>query len=70
LSNGFQTARPAGTNTEQPVEFSTVRSLVAMYSGYSRRPLTGKSSAEAVIDDLAWQRLQWVGDRSLAGRVR
>jgi hypothetical protein len=37
---------------------------------FSERAATIPISAETVVDDLAWQRLQWAGDRSLAGRFR
>jgi hypothetical protein len=43
---------------KRPFHFETCRVAYERYS------------AEAVVDDLAWQRLQWVGDRSLAGRAR
>ncbi|MGB5773874.1 MAG: hypothetical protein WBP89_04350, partial [Sedimenticolaceae bacterium] len=53
----------------QPVVNPWVQSSGRLLYFGSCRKANSHYSAEAVIDDLAWQRLQWVGDRSLAGRA-
>ena len=63
LNDRFLTARTAAARPLRPIEQSEGQRQVAKYSGHSRRPLTGSSSAEAVVQSPIRQRLQWGGYR-------
>jgi len=61
---------PAAAGQERPATLSTDRAPKSLLHSDTCRMIYFGNSAEAVVDDLAWQRLQCIGDRSLAGRAR